>query len=55
MASKAALRRSRTPLRMNQAHSTGSRVSVTISEPISAKIMVSAIGLNSVPDGPDST
>ena len=55
MASKARLRRSRTPLRMNQAHSTGSSVSVTTSEPTSAKIIVSAIGLNSVPDGPDRT
>ena len=40
---------------MNQAHSTGSKVSVTIRDPISAKTMVSAIGLNSVPEGPDST
>ncbi|CAM5343145.1 hypothetical protein RLIN73S_00583 [Rhodanobacter lindaniclasticus] len=40
---------------MNSAHSTGSRVSVTSSEPTRAKIMVSAIGLNSVPDGPVST
>ena len=55
MASKTALRRSLTPLRMNQAHSTGSSVRVTISEPTSAKTMVSAIGLNSVPDGPDRT
>ena len=36
-------------------HSTGSRVNVTTSEPTSAKIIVSAIGLNSVPEGPDST
>ena len=50
-----ALRRSRTPRRMNSAHSTGSRVSVTSSEPTRAKIMVSAIGLNSVPEGPAST
>ncbi len=55
MASKAALRRSRTPLRMNQAHNTGSSVRVTIREPISAKTMVSAMGLNRVPDGPDKT
>ena len=54
MDSKAALRRSRTPGRMNHAHSTGSRVSVTISEPTSAKTIVSAIGLNSVPEGPES-
>ena len=50
-----ALRRSWTPLRKNQAHSTGSKVSVTISEPIKAKIMVSAIGLNNTPDGPVRT
>ena len=55
MDSKAALRRSRTPLRMNQEHSTGSRVRVTIKEPIRAKTMVSAIGLNRSPDGPDRT
>ena len=52
MASNAALRRSRTPSRMNQAHSTGSRVSVTISEPTSANTMVSAIGLNRSPGRP---
>jgi hypothetical protein len=40
---------------MNHEHSTGSSVSVTTSEPISARIMVSAIGLNSVPEGPDNT
>ena len=40
---------------MKYAHSTGSSTSVTISEPTRAKTMVSAIGLNSVPDGPDST
>ena len=55
MRSKIALRRSRTPLRISQEQSTGSSVSVTISEPISAKIIVSAIGLNSTPDGPDRT
>ena len=55
MASNATLRRSRTPLRMNQAHKTGSSVKVTINEPTNAKIIVSAIGLNSVPEGPDST
>ena len=52
---KAALRRSRTPFRMAQEQSTGSRVSVTIKEPTSAKIIVSAIGLNSLPEGPDRT
>ena len=40
---------------MNHEHRTGSRVSVTISEPTSANTIVSAIGLNSVPDGPDKT
>ena len=45
----------RTPLRMNHAHSTGSRVRVTINEPTRANIMVSAIGLNSVPEGPVRT
>ena len=40
---------------MNHEHSTGSSVSVTIREPTSAKTIVSAIGLNSVPDGPDRT
>ena len=55
MASNARLRRARTPLRMNHEHNTGSSVSVTINEPIKARIMVSAMGLNSVPDGPDST
>ena len=40
---------------MNHEHSTGNRVRVITSEPISANTMVSAIGLNSVPDGPDST
>ena len=49
------MRRSRTPLRMNHEHSTGSNVSVTIKEPTSAKTMVSAIGLNSTPEGPDKT
>ena len=52
MRSKIALRRSRTPLRISHEQSTGSKVRVTISEPISAKIIVSAIGLNSTPDGP---
>ena len=40
---------------MNHAHSTGSKVRVTSSEPTSANTMVSAIGLNSVPEGPDRT
>ena len=44
---KIALRRSTTPSRMNQAQSTGSSVRVTISEPIRANTIVSAIGLNS--------
>ena len=55
MRSKMALRRSRTPLRINQEQRTGSNVRVTISEPMSAKIIVSAIGLNSTPDGPERT
>ena len=55
MDSNMALCRSVTPWRMNQEHKTGSKVRVTISEPIRAKIMVSAIGLNRVPDGPDRT
>jgi len=55
MFSKTELRRSRTPLRMNHAHSTGSNVSVTTNDPTKANTMVSAIGLNSVPDGPDKT
>jgi hypothetical protein len=49
------LRRSRTPLRISQAQSTGSTMSVASSAPASAKIMVSAIGRNSVPEGPEST
>jgi hypothetical protein len=40
---------------MNHEHSTGSRMSVTISEPTRANTIVSAMGLNSVPDGPDRT
>jgi hypothetical protein len=40
---------------MNQKHSTGSKVRVRISEPTRAKTMVSAIGRNSTPDGPEST
>ena len=55
MASNPALRRSRTPSRINHAHNTGSNVSVTIKEPISANTIVSAIGLKSVPDGPART
>ena len=43
------------PLRMNHEQRTGSRVKVTMSDPIRAKIMVSAIGLNSTPDGPVRT
>ena len=54
MASNAALRRSRTPFRMNHEHSTGSNINVTIKEPTSANTMVSAIGLNNVPEGPAS-
>ena len=53
MNSNAALRLSRTPLRMNHAQSTGNSVNVTIKEPTSAKTIVSAIGLNSVPEGPE--
>jgi hypothetical protein len=40
---------------MNQAQSTGSSTKVAARAPIRPKIMVSAIGLNSVPDGPVST
>jgi hypothetical protein len=46
------LRRSRTPLRKAHEQSTGSSVSVMISEPTSAKIIVSAIGVKSLPEGP---
>src|SRR5690348_18078173 len=42
MRSKTAFRRSRTPLCMNQEQSTGSNANVTSSEPMSAKIIVSA-------------
>ena len=47
--------KSRTPSRMNHAHNTGSNVNVTINEPTSANTIVSAIGLNSVPEGPART
>ena len=53
--SYAGFRRSRTPRRRNHAQSTGRSVNVTISAPMSAKIVVSAIGSNSFPDGPFST
>ena len=53
--SNVAFRRSLTPPRNTTAHTTGSSVIVTSSDPISAKIVVSAIGLNNLPDGPVST
>ncbi len=53
--SKARLRFSFTPPRSTHPASTGITVSVMRSAPISAKIVVSAIGRNNRPDGPDST
>ena len=48
------LRRSFTDPRRNHTQSTGSSVTVSRNEPASAKIVVSAIGWNSCPDGPAS-
>ena len=44
-----------THTRKPHAQITGKRMSVMINEPNNAKIIVSAIGVNSFPEGPDST